>query len=217
MFPLVHQLIKKPEFSKFIESRKHRYVFKDYDIGDFDSLIELWCFVDSTDSMDYSSDLETLQAIYKFKQNPIFIDGVPTDKLIKKMLENIYRSIINCPLIDKSKHEKFLYDFCTLNADSLKRHKLKNEDYAIIALALLFGENNLYHNLTYLSLICTMSFDNAIVKKITDSMRFIHYCAFCLEDDSEEESSEDDDIREIISFAVDTQNESISLQKITFK
>lgn len=217
MFQLVHQTIEKPEFKQFIESKKTSYVFKDYDAGDFDLLIELWCFVDAMDSFNYSFEVETLQEVYKFKQNPIFIEGIPNDKDIKKMLENVYRSISNCPLISKLKHEKFLYDFCTLNGDSLKKHRLQDEDYMKIAFGLLFGENQLYYNLTYLSLISTLSTDESIVKKITDAMRFIHYCIFCLEDDENSiELSEDDD-KEVISFVIGENNGSISLQKISFK
>lgn len=195
MFHLVHQILEEPEFKQFVDSKKTNYAFKDYDAGNFDWLIELWCFAELAGNFDYSFELETLQEIYKFKQKPIFIEGIPDEKTIKKMLENVYRSIINCPLIDKSKHEKFLYDFCTLNCDVLRKHKLQDEDYVKIASALMFEENKLYYNLTYLSLISTISSDEFVVKKITDAMRFIHYCVFCLEDGDSEE---------IISFVVDS-------------
>lgn len=214
MFQTVHQLIKTTEVIKFIESEKHNYVFKDYDAGDFDSLIELWCFIDSTDYFDYSSELEMLQEIYKFKQNPIFIDGIPNDIMIKKMLENIYRSITHCPLLNKTKHEKFLYDFCVLNCESLPKQKLQDIDFIKIAFALLFGENKLYYNLTYLSLISVINHDEFISKKITDAMRFIHYCVFCLE---ENESEKEEETTEIISFMVDENNGSVSFQEIVFK
>ena len=218
MFDLIRQILEKTEYKQYMKSKTANYVFKDYDTGDFNLLITLWCFDEEINDFDYSLELKTLQKIYNFKQKPIFIGTTPDNESIKNILENVYRSIMECPLIDKSKYEKFLYDFCTLNYDALIKHKLLDEDYVKIAFALLFGENELYYNLTYLSLISIILSDKLIIKKITDGMKYIHCCiSYLCYYENDTNSSEDSDTEEIISVAVSENNGSVSLKKFQSK